>query len=50
MARVEYLKAQIARAERLAKTILDKETVERLHAFEAQCRAELLVLTLRAAA
>ncbi|MGY4623818.1 hypothetical protein [Bradyrhizobium sp. USDA 4486] len=50
MARIDYLKEQVARAERLAKTILDQETVERLQAFAAECRAELMVLTLRAAA
>jgi hypothetical protein len=49
MARIDYLKEQVARAERLAKTILDRETAERLEAFAAQCRAELMVLTLRAA-
>ncbi|QQO17604.1 hypothetical protein JJB99_16440 [Bradyrhizobium diazoefficiens] len=50
MARIDDLKEQVARAERLAKTILDQETVERLQRFAAECRAELLVLTLRAAA
>jgi hypothetical protein len=50
MARIDYLKDQIARAERLAKAILDQQTAERLQAFAAECRAELVVLTLRAAA
>lgn len=50
MARIEYLKDQVARAERLAKAILDQQTAERLQAFAAECRAELMVLTLRAAA
>ncbi|MFT4121998.1 hypothetical protein [Bradyrhizobium sp.] len=50
MARIDYLKEQVARAERLAKTILDQDTVERLQAFAAECRAELMVLSLRAAA
>jgi hypothetical protein len=50
MARIDYLREQVARAERLAKTILDPETVERLQAYAAQCRAELLALTLGAAA
>lgn len=50
MARVEYLKDQLARAERLAKAILDQQTVERLQAFATECRAELRVLTRRAAA
>ena len=50
MARIDYLKDQIARAERLAKAILDQQTAERLQAFAAECRAEVVVLTLRAAA
>ena len=49
MARIDYLKEQVARAERLAKTILDEETVKRLQIFAAECRAELVILTLRAA-
>jgi len=49
MARIDHLKEQVARAERLAKTILDQETAERLQVFAAECRAELMVLTLRAA-
>ncbi|MCK1717978.1 hypothetical protein [Bradyrhizobium sp. 141] len=50
MARIEYLKQQIARAERLAKAILDRQTAVQLQAFAAECRAELSVLTHRAAA
>ena len=50
MSRIAYLKEQVARAERLAKAILDQQTAERLQAFAAECRAELVVLTLRAAA
>jgi hypothetical protein len=50
MARIDYLREQIARAERLAKAILDRQTAERLQAFAAECRAELAVLTLREAA
>ncbi|MBR0849423.1 hypothetical protein JQ543_16845 [Bradyrhizobium diazoefficiens] len=49
MARIDYLKEQAARAERLARTILDQQTAERLQAFAAECRAELQALT-RAAA
>ena len=49
MARIDYLREQIARAERLAKSVLDRQTTERLQAFAAECRVELLVLT-RAAA
>jgi hypothetical protein len=50
MTRIEHLKNQLARAERLAKAILDQQTAERLQAFAAECRAELQVLTTRAAA
>lgn len=39
----------LARAERLAKAILDQQTTERLQAFAAECRAALQVLTRRAA-
>jgi hypothetical protein len=48
MARIDHLKEQAARAERLARTVLDRETAERLEAFAARCRAELMVLTLQA--
>lgn len=50
MARIEYLKQQVARAERLAKAILDRQTAERLQAFAAECRAELSELTVKRAA
>lgn len=50
MTRIDYLKEQVARAERLAKAILDQQTAERLQAFAAECRAELKLLTRRAAA
>ena len=50
MARIEYLKDQVARAERLAKAILDQQTAQRLQAFAAECRAESQVQTLRAVA
>lgn len=50
MTRIDYLKEQVARAERLAKAILDQQTAERLQTFAAECRAELMVLTLRPAA
>jgi hypothetical protein len=49
MARIAYLKEQLARAERLAKAILDQQTAERLQAFAAECHGELQVLTRRAA-
>ena len=45
MSRVEYLKEQIARCERLTRSIMDEMTVERLMAFAAQCRKELAALT-----
>lgn len=45
MSRIEYLKDQVARAERLARAVMDTVTVERLKAFAAECRAELNALT-----
>ena len=50
MSRIDYLREQIARAERLAKAILDRQTAEQLQAFAAECREELQVLSRRAAA
>ena len=50
MARIDYLREQVARAERLAKAILDQQTAERLQAFAAECSAEMQVLTHKAAA
>ena len=50
MTRIEYLREQLARAERLARAILDQQTAERLQAFAAECREELQILTRRAAA
>ena len=44
MDRIEYLKDQIIRAERLAKDLFDRLTVERLQAFAAECRSELALL------
>jgi hypothetical protein len=44
MNRIEYLKMQIARAERLANNAFDKLTTERLEAFATDCRAELALL------
>lgn len=46
MSRVEYLKEQIVRCERLTRSIMDEMTVQRLMTFAAQCRNELAVLTL----
>ena len=48
--RIDYLREQIARAERLAKAILDQQTAERLQAFAAECRAEMQTLSVRSAA
>ena len=45
MTRAEYLKEQIARAERLARSILDELAITRLRAFAAECRAELARLS-----
>ena len=50
MARIAYLREQIARAERLAKAILDQQTAQRLQAFAAQCSVEMQALTYKAAA
>jgi hypothetical protein len=50
MARIDYLREQLARAERLAKAVLDQQTVERLQAYAAECRTELAVLTVKTAA
>lgn len=44
MDRTEYLNEQIARCERLTKSIMDELTVERLLALAAQCRQELVHL------
>jgi hypothetical protein len=43
MNRVEYLKTQIARAQRLANNAFDKLTTERLQAFATECRTELIL-------
>lgn len=50
MTRIEYLKQQIARAERLAKAILDRQTADRLQAYAAECRTELSEMTVKQAA
>jgi hypothetical protein len=44
MNRIEYLKEQITRAERLAGNAFDKLTMERLQAFTTECRTELALL------
>jgi hypothetical protein len=45
MSEVEYLRDQAARADRLAKAIVDALTVERLQAFAAECRQRIEVLS-----
>lgn len=40
MKRIEFLQAQAARAERLARSVLDALTIQRLKAFAAECDAE----------
>lgn len=50
MVRIEYLKQQIARAERLAKSILDRQTADRLQAYAAECQTELSELAIKRAA
>lgn len=50
MAHIAYLKAQLARAQRLAKAFLDRQTAEWLQASAAECRGELTVLSLKTAA
>lgn len=44
MARIAYLEEQIARAERLARNVLDTLTVTRLQAYAADCRRQLAAL------
>ena len=41
MNKIEYLQAQAARAERLAKSVMDALTVERLQSFAAECRKQI---------
>ena len=44
MRKIEYLQQQAARAERLAREVLDKLTVERLQSFAAECRKQAKAL------
>jgi hypothetical protein len=39
--RIEYLKEQAAKAERLARSVVDAVTVQRLMNYAAECRAEV---------
>jgi hypothetical protein len=40
MSKVQHLLEQAARAERLARSVLDAVTVDRLQAFAAECRTQ----------
>ncbi len=44
MSKIRELQDQAARAERLARSVLDTVTIERLLAFAAECRAQLAEL------
>ena len=44
MSKIEYLQQQAARAERLARSIVDAVTVQRLQAFAAECRTQAKAL------
>jgi hypothetical protein len=44
MTKLQHLQEQADRAERLARSILDTATVERLQAFAAECRAKAKTL------
>ena len=44
MSKIEYLQQQAARAERLARSIVDAVTVQRLQAFAAECRTQVKAL------
>ena len=41
----EYLQQQAAKAERLAKEIMDNRTAEALRAFATECRAQAILVT-----
>jgi hypothetical protein len=41
MSKIEYLQEQAARAERLAKAVMDALTAQRLQSFAAACRHEI---------
>ena len=45
MTKIQYLRDQAARAERLARSVMDTLTVDRLQAFAANCRAQAEALT-----
>jgi hypothetical protein len=41
MKSIEYLKEQAAKAERLARSVVDTVTAQRLMSYAAECRAEV---------
>jgi hypothetical protein len=45
MSKIDYFRDQAERAERLAKTIMDTLTVEKLRAFAAECRSKAEALS-----
>jgi hypothetical protein len=45
MTELEYLRDQAARADRLAKAVVDTLTVERLQAFADECRQRIAALS-----
>jgi hypothetical protein len=45
MSKIDYFRDQAERAERLAKTIMDTLTVEKLRAFAAECRSQVEALS-----
>ena len=45
MSRSDYFREQAERAERLAKTIMDTLTVEKLRVFAAECRSQVEALS-----
>ena len=44
MSKIEYLQQQAARAERLARSIMDAVTVQRLQAFANECKTQAKAL------
>jgi hypothetical protein len=45
MEQIQHLKEQAARADRLARNVLDTLTVERLSAFAADCRHQIELIS-----
>jgi hypothetical protein len=41
MNKIEYLQEQAVKAERLAKTVMDALTAQRLQSFAAECRQQI---------